>query len=88
MKTKTPLPFFLTEHLWVAGSSRPNTDTPGFYTKARFTKDVNTAVKELVKYHPELQSVYDWLVVHSLRAGLPTALMEFKNVPKELQVKT
>ena len=86
VKTKTPMPFFMTEHLWVAGSSRPNTDVPGFYTKARFSKDVNTAVKELVKYHPRLHSVYEWLVTHSLRAGLPTALMEFKNVPKELQV--
>ena len=64
------LPLYMTEHLWVAGSSKPNKSTPGFYTAGRFRKDVEFAVRDLSLYYPALAAVYEWLVLHSLRSGL------------------
>ena len=69
VKTSVNLPLFMTEHLWTAGSVKPNKASPGFYTASKFRKDVEFAVADLVKYYPDLTNVYKWLVIHSLRSG-------------------
>ena len=75
----------MTEHLWQAGSAGPNTKSAGFYTQSRFRKDVKTVAKLVVARYPALASVFSWLVVHSLRKGLPTALQSIKNLPVSVQ---
>lgn len=79
------LPLFLVNNLWGKSSSKPVRDSPGVYTQQRFRKDVQAAIKELVKDHPELSEVTAHLKSHSLRAGIPTELQSYESIPEEIR---
>ena len=79
------LPLLLTEHLWSPGSYKADKTQPGFYTKARFSRDNTAAIKMLAEHIPSVVAFTETLKVHSLRAGIPTEMQRFKNVPQELQ---
>ena len=85
VSSNTSLPVFMTEFLHVAGSSAPCRQSPGFYTQSRYRKDVETAVKQLTESRPNLKPVFKWLVVHSLRSGLPTTLQDIEDLPEDVQ---
>ena len=79
------LPLLLTEHLWIPGSSRADKTQPRFYMKSRFSRDTTAAIKMLAAHNPVISNVTATLKSHSLRAGIPTALQQFKNLPESLQ---
>lgn len=79
------LPLLLTQHLWIPGSSKADKTQPGFYTKSRFSRDTTAAIKMLAVHNPAISTVTATLKSHSLRAGIPTALQKFKNLPESLQ---
>ena len=79
------LPLLLTEHLWNQGSYRADKTQPSFYTKNRFSRDTTAAIKMLAAHNPAISNVTATLKNHSLRAGIPTALQQFKNLPESLQ---
>ena len=73
------MPLFMSQYLWKAGAARPDFTQPGFYTKARYAKDTEEAIKELVAAMPQVAPLTTSLKTHSLRAGLPTMMMRFKD---------
>ena len=76
------MPLFMAQYLWKAGAARPDFSQPGFYTKQRFAKDTDEAIKELVADMPQVAALTASLRTHSLRAGLPTIMMRFKDGKK------
>ena len=78
------LPLFLTNKLWSKGDSKPE-NKPGIYTQSRFSRDTKAAIKLLVQQHPALSEVTEHLHNHSLRAGIPTALQLYDNIPEEIR---
>ena len=79
------LPLLLTESLWAPGAHKADKSQPGFYTKSRFSKDTVAAIKILTVHIPSVAAFTATLKTHSLRAGIPTALQKFKNIPQDLQ---
>ena len=73
------MPLFMSQYLWKAGACKPDYTQPGFYTKSRFAKDTNIAINGLITAMPQVAPLTDTLRTHSLRAGLPTMLMRFKD---------
>ena len=84
-ETSNNLPLLLTESLWAPGAHKADTSQPGFYTRSRFSKDNVAAIKILAAHIPSVVGCTATLKTHSLRAGIPTALQSFKNIPQDLQ---
>ena len=87
-KTRTSdmeLPLFLTEFLWRKGSYKPDKTQPGVLTHARFRKDTNAVVKQIIIAYPNLEKEFLYLVTHSLRAGISTELQQDISLPDSIR---